>query len=441
MIDHAEDTRPWYQTLSRYQWLVLIVAWMGWVFDIADTALFNLAKGPMMRDILGEAAYGPNGIGPRIEGNIQTLFLIGWSIGGLVFGILADRWGRTKTLTLTILLYCAFTALTALCRSVEQVMIVRFLTGVGIGGEWAAGAALIAEVLPNRTRAAAAAFLQTAAAVGPILASLAAAALSEQSWRWLFLIGVLPAFMVVIIRFKVREPERWQQAQQKGEAKTNELKRMFGHPTWRRHAIVATMFGIAGIAGAGTIAFWLPNLVDRVSVGMAPGEIQDRKALALIIGHAGTFLGVIFFPWLCERIGRRTAFGLFFLLSPLSLLLLWWASKDFNTLCSVAPITSFITIGLSAGFALYLPELFPTRIRGTGLGFAYNTGRIFSAPFPLITGWIITQQGGNVGIGVAFAGLVYLIGLAAVPFAPETRGKALPEEDPAPLQLHVAPDA
>src|SRR5688572_8545828 len=178
----------WWHGITRYQWLVLVVAWLGWVFDIFDTALFNFAKGPMLTEMLGGAeAYKLQG--PQVEGMIQMIFLAGWAIGGLAFGILADRWGRTRTMVLTILIYCAFTGLTALCQTWEQVAGVRFLTALGLGGEWAAGAALIAEVFPDRARAGAAALLQSAAAFGPALAAVANLKVAAADWRVLFLIG------------------------------------------------------------------------------------------------------------------------------------------------------------------------------------------------------------------------------------------------------------
>ncbi|RYI20288.1 MAG: MFS transporter, partial [Acetobacteraceae bacterium] len=179
---------------------VLIVAWLGWVFDVMDTALFNFAKQPMLTEMMGAAAY--KATGAAVEGRIQTAFLIGWAIGGLVFGILADRWGRSRTLVVTILLYSALTGLTALAQTPDQVLVLRFLTALGIGGEWAAGAAMVAEAYRSGGRVGAAAWLQTAAAFGPWLAALANLKIRTGDWRALFLIGVIPAAMVVFVRFK-----------------------------------------------------------------------------------------------------------------------------------------------------------------------------------------------------------------------------------------------
>ncbi len=207
---------PWYRGLTRYQWLVLTVAWLGWVFDIADSAVFNLTKIPALTEMIGAAQYKIQG--PAIEGRIQLLFLLGWSIGGLIFGILADRWGRTRTLVVTVLIYSLLTALTALAHSVEVLTWMRFFTALGIGGEWAAGAALIAEAFPDKARAPAAGLLQTAAAIGPILAALGNQAFSHETWRLMYLLGAFPALITVVIRFFVPEPERSKQAEKRSDA-------------------------------------------------------------------------------------------------------------------------------------------------------------------------------------------------------------------------------
>ena len=376
----------------------------------------------MLTEMLGVDGYKMNG--PYIEGWIVTIFLLGWSLGGLIFGILADRFGRVKVLVWTISLYCLFTGFTALCHTPIEVGAMRFLTGLGIGGEWAAGAALVAEAFPDKARAPASSLLQTAAAIGPILAALANQGLSHASWRALFLVGVAPAAIAVVARMSLSEPEKAQIKPEKSP-----LKSVFGDPKLRRNALVALAIGFAGIAGAGTVTFWLPNLVQAASQGLGAAALAERKSFATYTMHAGTLLGVLLFPWLCEQIGRKKAFGLFFFLSPISVALAAWISQsgNYTSLLFTAPILSFFSIGLSAGYALYFPELFPSEVRATGAGFAYNTGRILTAPVPLLTGMFIKARGGNVGAGVVAAGLVYVVGLAAIPFAPETKGVALPD--------------
>lgn len=419
--------------MTRYQWYVLIIAWLGWVFDIMDTALFNLTKVRMLTDLMGAEAYKLRG--PAVEGEIQTLFIIGWAIGGLLFGILADRWGRARTLVVTILIYCLLTGLTALCQTVEQVMAIRFFTAIGIGGEWAAGAALIAEVVPNRARAGAAAILQTAAAVGPILAALANWGLAAESWRWMFVVGVLPAALVVAIRYGVKEPERWKEVAA-GHARASfwePVRALFAVALWRKHVIIAMIIGLVGIAGAGNISFWMPNLVAQANAGASAELIAQRTSFVTFAQHGGTILGVLLFPMLCDRMGRRNALGLFFVLSMGALLVaLYGGTSTYESLLWKAPLLNFFMIGLTAGFGLYFPELFPTRLRATGVSFAYNVARIGQAPLPWATGLLIGWAGGNSAFGVLVAGAIYVLGLIALPFAPETKGKPLPEDDAVP---------
>ncbi len=409
-------------SLSRLQWTILLVAWLGWVFDIMDTALFNFAKVPMMTEMLGAVRYKLEG--PRWEGQIQTWFLVGWALGGLIFGILADRWGRTRTLIVTILMYCGLTGLTALCRTPEQVMVARFFTALGIGGEWAAGAALVAESLPDGLRARAASFLQTAAAIGPVLAALANIGLAGSSWRMLFLVGIAPAFLCVLIRTKVPEPERTAR-KSNPESPLAMLSELFGNKELRRNAIVAMGIGVVGVTGAGVVPFWIPNLVKEASHGMAEIAIRHRTSNATMAIHVGTLLGVFAFPLLAERIGRKRAFGLFFALSPVATALALYGGTDYNRLLLLLPFATFLSIGVSAGFVLYFPELFPSRLRATGAGLGYNVGRIFSAPIPWLTGLVIASLNGSIAAGVLIAGCIYLFGLLVLPFAPETRGKPL----------------
>lgn len=416
---------PWWSGLSKAQWTVLAVAWLGWVFDIMDTALFNFAKVPMLTEMLGgEEAYRAHG--PAVEAQILAVFLVGWSLGGVVFGVLADRWGRTKVMALTILMYAGFTGLTALCADPAQVLVVRFLTALGIGGEWAAGAALVAEAVPDRARAGAASLLQSAAAVGPVLAAVANLAVPAAHWRWLFLIGVAPAVVAFFIRRSVPEPERWVASQASEAGQAHPLRCLFSEPRWRRNAVVALVLGTVGISLATMVSFWLPNLVKAVSEAVSPDEVQRRTSWATMSLHVGTLLGVFAMPWLCGRVGRRRALLAFFLGAPASVVLVTVLAKDYGSLLLAAPLMSFFAIGLSAGFVLYFPELFPTSLRATGAGLAYNGGRILAAGVPLATAALIGQAG-SVADGVARTAVALSVGIVALAFAPETRGRPLPD--------------
>lgn len=412
----------WLRGLTKRQWLILLVAWLGWVFDIMDTALFNFAKAPMMTEMLGgEAAYKASGA--ALEGRIQMFFLIGWAIGGLAFGMLADKWGRSRTLILTILIYSALTGLTALAQTPDQVLILRFLTALGIGGEWAAGAALVAETFPDRARAGAAAILQSAAAFGPWFAAGINLGVPAGGWRVLFVVGVLPALVCVLIRILLRD------AEPKIERKPGvPLRELFATHPWRRHAIVATALGVVGVTGAGILPFWLPNLIKQAGAGLSPEAVKNFTSYNTFTLHIGTLLGVFAFPWIAERIGRRRAFAAFFVCAPLFTGLALLGGATLARLLFLLPLASFFAIGLSAGFVLYFPELFPPRLRATGAGLAYNTGRIFSAPMPALIGALIAATGNNPAFGVLVASSIYVLGLVALPFAPETRGRPLPAD-------------
>lgn len=414
----------WLRGMSRYQATVLVLAWLGWVFDVMDAALFNFAKGSMLTDMLGKDVNPA--VKSAIDGRIQSWFLFGWALGGLFFGLMADRWGRTRTLIVTILLYSLFTAGTAFCRTPEQVMLARFLTALGIGGEWAAGAALVAEAFRSSGRAPAAIVLQSAAAFGPALAALANLGLAGKPWQWLFFVGLVPAVLCGGLRFFAHDPESTSVASRPKGNFIRPIRELFADPLWRRHAIVAMIVGAVGVAGAGTATYWAPNLVEAASQGMAKADIDTRKSIVVMLSHIGTLAGVIVVPLLCERFGRKWTIAAFFLASPLVVILALSGGASYQRLQFLLPLVNFFAIGVSAAFVLYFPELFPDRMRATGAGLAYNVGRLAAIPMPAITGAVVTSTGGSIASAVILSGTVYVFGLLAIPFAPETRGKALP---------------
>ncbi len=411
---------PWWRTLTRYQWLVLCAAWLGWVFDVMDTALFNFAKAPMLQELF----HGTEAERAKVDAAFLTLLLIGWSVGGLLFGVLADRWGRVRTLTVTVLIYCLFTGATALCHTWQEVAVIRFITALGIGGEWAAGAALLAETFPDRARAGGAALLQSAAAFGPWFAALINLFVPAAEWRVLFLVGNLPAALTVILRLWIKEPERWRTAA-KQESALAPVKRLLTEKPWNRHALIALLLGVSVIAASNNISYWLPNLTKWSSAGFSADAVQSRVSHVTLIMHIGTLLGVLVMPWLCDKVGRKRALLLFLVLSPLSVGLAT-ATSSFARLELLAPLMAFFTIGLSAAFVLYFPELFPTALRATGIGFAYNTSRILAAGIPLATAALVGHSN-SIGAAVGLTAFVPVIGLVALIFAPETKGKRLPD--------------
>jgi hypothetical protein len=288
-----------------------------------------------------------------------------------------------------------------------------------VGGEWAAGAALIAESFADSSRPRAASLLQSAAAFGPIFAALANFGLQGQPWQWLFLVGVVPALFGFALRSHVKEnPPAVQTA--------TPISELWSNREWRRNVLAAMVIGSVGVTGAMTATYWQPNLVAAASTGMAKADVDARKSTLAMVSHIGTLAGVFVVPALCERFGRKLTIGSFFLASPLVVAAVIAGGATYERLLALSPLINFFSIGVSAAFVLYFPEMFPSRVRATGAGLAYNVGRVLAIPFPAITGLIIKMYGGSVATGVLLSGLVYIIGLAALPFAPETRGNTLP---------------
>lgn len=402
---------------SRIHKTVLLVAWLGWTFDIMDAAIFNLAKRGMVTEVLGNPQrYAAEG--PSLEALLLTVFLIGWSAGGLVFGWLSDRYGRLKVLALTILLYSAFTGLTALCHTLPQFGFVRFMTGLGVGGEWAVGAAWVAESVPDKTRAKAASWLQSAATFGPVLAATANLVLAHWDWRALFVFGAFPALLTFVLRHRsfAHETETIVVIDRGPYRPTKAL--------WKT-TIAALLLGTAGIGTAQNVTFWLPNFVTAVSQGLANAEIQARQSQALYSLHVGTLIGVFLVPWLCELFGRKKTLLLCFIVSPLSVALVATVAKTFSLLLLTAPLMSVFSIGIGAAFALYFPELFPRAFRAMGAGIAYNGGRIIAAQFSLLTAALIESSRGNVAKSMVQTAFVLAIGGLALLGLPETKGRPL----------------
>jgi predicted MFS family arabinose efflux permease len=415
-----EETRS-ATKLTRYQWTILLVAWLGWVFDVFDAAIFNFTKTSMLTEMIGKEAYAERGV--QIEAWIQGIFLAGWALGGLLFGMLADKWGRTRTLTLTILVYSVFTGLTVFCQEPWHVGLARFITALGIGGEWAAGAALVAEVMPDRARAAAAAMLQSAAAFGPAIAALVQLPLKSFGWQAMYLVGLAPALVCVVIRFFVKEPEGTSHL---SASPGGPLAELWSNPAWRRNALIAMVIGAVVVTGAGTATFWAPNLLDAANAGLSKEAMIERKSYGILISHVGTLLGVLIVPWLCTVFGRKKVIATFFALTPLAVVGVANLGGNYATLLWILPIINFFAIGISAALALYFPELFPTRIRATGAGLAYNVGRVFAIAMPVIIGKVIGDTK-SIGAGFLLSAGIYVFGLIAISLAPETRGKPLPE--------------
>ncbi len=490
--------KPWYAEMTRYHWFVFFVAALGWLFDCLDQALFVLARPKAMEDLVRETATltGADLAARRtLAGDVVTsIFILGWATGGLFFGILGDRIGRAKTMMITILLYSLFTGLSSLSVGVWDFAIYRFLTGLGVGGEFAVGVALVAEVLPDSARARALGLLQALSAVGNISAAMINLGLGiaqeqgmvDSPWRIMFLIGALPALLAVVIRWKLKEPERWQQVSHVGAAKKQlgSYRELLGNPVLRKHALLGLVLGCSGIVGLWSVGFFTPDLIRQVQMKSVRAQViadqiaeagSDEAKLAVIrrveahyvpnaaveldgaalearkeidkitsgrlttwqsytylAQNIGAALGMFGFGWLAQRIGRKPTFRIAFIAAFFSTAAVFWFLQDLWQIFVLVPIMGFCQLSLFAGYAIYFPELFPTRLRSTGTSFCYNVGRFVAALGPL----------GKSALEAIFAGvssdhvdrlryagvtmcLVFLVGLLVLPFLPETHGKPL----------------
>ncbi len=465
----------WWRYMEPYHWFVFAMAALAWLFDCFDQQIFIL-----FRDSALKTLALPEGADVKAYGGYATsIFVAGWATGGLIFGSVGDRIGRAKTLTITVLLYSLFTGLSALSTSWIDFAIYRFITGLGVGGVFGLAVALIADTLPDTARPGALGMLQALSAVGNISAGLVSmwmgnlitsyASVSEDSfritsenaWRLAFLLGAIPAFLCVFIQFRLKEPEKWVKAREEGRltgVKFGSYTSLLGAGRWRKPALLGMLLCITGVIGLWGIGFFAPELVGDVintslrAKGVSETEIASQatyyKGLNSIVQNAGAFLGMIAFSYVAQWIGRKPAFVIAFIGAFLSTNLYFIMFKGVDQLWMSA-LMGFFQLALFAGFAIYLPELFPTRLRSTGTSFCYNVGRFLAATGPFTLGLLSKYLGesavarlpeaadaaekaaaklGAFREATSWVSIVFLLGLVVVFFLPETKGRAMPED-------------
>lgn len=444
---------PWWRTLNRYHWFVLIVAALGWLFDCLDQQLFNLARVPAMRDLLPKVdGQVDAGVVAKYGGYATSIFLMGWASGGLIFGILGDRIGRARTMMWTILIYSLCTGLSALSTGFWDFAFYRFITGLGVGGEFAVGVSLVAEVMPDKARPYAIGLLQALSAVGNVTAagiSIFLGHLEESgavgsAWRVMFIIGAFPALLALIIRRKLKEPEKWTAAVAKhGAGQLGSYRELFGHPVWRKRALVGFVLAFSGVVGLWGIGFFSIDLIRSVlrkyfeAQGLAGQALNGRvtfwAGITSMMLNVGAFFGIYGFGSLSQRIGRKPTFALAFSVAGLSTAYVFWNLKEFSDIFWMIPIMGFCLLSLFGGYAIYFPELFPTKLRSTGTSFCYNVGRFVAAMGPALLGYLTKDVFGDKPEPMRYAGVamcsVFLLGLLVLPFAPETMDQPLPDDE------------
>jgi MFS family permease len=545
------------EQITLYHWLVVILTSAGWLFDCMGQRIFVLAREPALRELLGATAS--DGEVKFWGGWATCLLLLGWGTGGILFGMMSDKYGRVKAMIATLLAYTVFSGLSGLARNGTEFLIYRFLAGTGVGGMFGAATTLLAESVPPRFRTTALGLMQTLSALGNMLASSLSMSITpamENFWgRWsgwqvLFFVSVTPLILAVPMIMVLREPESWKKAKAAavggGAAKkVGSIPDLFRHPRWRHSTIIGICLGIAGMVGLWGIAFFSPELITtalrnrplqareisrpaELCLGLkgatnaalahlkkqlapevrqgieqwAPGQpvpaatqdallkdlnrlIQDgnlynadafqsvplkkgtmnlvqlsaakqekpnivllnrqlveqlfpgniaelqktidkSKSRGTLVQDVGSLLGMLAFTFIASRFNRRTAFLGAFVFCLVAVSSTFYGLKTESDIYWMLPIVGFGTLACFAGYSIYFPEIFPTRLRGTGVCFCYNTVRYLTAPFPFLLGWLSTMMPFRT-VAVAMTS-IYLIGIVALIWAPETKGQPLPED-------------
>jgi MFS family permease len=409
-------------------------AWGGWTLDGMDSFIYSLVLAPTLTDLLPRSGISATTANIGYYGGLLfALFLIGWGVA-LIWGPIADRFGRTRTLMLTILCFSLFTFLSALATNVWMLALWRLLAGIGIGGEWAIGASLVSEAWPEDRRKMGAALMHTGYYFGFFLASIANYFIgSHFGWRYMFAIGGIPAILVAYFYNRVEEPARWEKLQRSaGERLTmsGSFLAIFS-PQYRRRTILNSIYVLVSIIGLWGGSVYVPTAIAYLAkvAGRTPMEAVRLSSYAGGLLAIGTILGAPLVPWLAERLGRRLALGIFF---GVMLASIWLAFGRVFYMSSGAlgwfiVCTFFLGIG-GANFAMYslwLPEQYPTECRASAFAFATSIGRFAGAGFTFLVGAGI-RHFQTIGIPVALTAAAFGIGMLLLPFGEETKGKPLP---------------
>lgn len=436
---HDVVARRVFEGVTPYHWLVVIIASAGWLFDCMDQRLFILGRESALTDLLRNDPAALPYIKTHI-GYATTSMILGWATGGIIFGMMSDKMGRVRTMVATLIVYSGFTGLSGLATSWVDFTLYRFLAGIGIGGMFGAATTLVAESVPAAFRAMALGSLQALSALGNIIGSLLSLQIppGAQSfvggyagWRVLFFVGIVPALLVVPIMFVLKEPDSWLKAKAEARAGVGHKNvgspvELFRHPRWRRNTIVGLFLGVSGMIGLWGIGFFSPELISTALKG-APQQTVDRvRGLGTAFQDVGSFLGMVTFTMVAAFLSRRLAFLGALLLSMVVTMFVFQSLHSATDAYWMLPMMGFAQLAVFAGYSIYFPELFPTRLRGTGVGFCYNTVRYLAAPAPILFGYLATMM--SFRTAAVMMSSIYLVGVVALIWAPETKGKPLPED-------------
>ena len=407
--------RPWYEGITSQQWRALAAAKLGWMLDAMDFLLYVMAIG-QLREYFG--------FSDSIAGLLGTVTLVTSAVGGIVFGIVADRAGRTRALMATILIFSVCSLGAATSQTLWQLMAWRIVLGFGMGGEWASGAVLVSETWPAELRTRAISIMQSGWALGYIAAALLAALvlgkmnLGPEAWRWLFAIGVLPALFTLWIRKSVKEPEAW--VKRKAQSAKRSAFGVLFSPEFRGRTILATLLSAVVQFANWGLFFWLPGFLARPVEQGGAGMSIVRSAGWIIPVQIGAYIGYNSFGFIAEKFGRRRTFVAYLVTAAVLVPLYGQLGRSPGILMALGPLLGFVGYGYFSLFGSFLAELFPTDVRATGQGLTYNLGRGMGALAPYTIGYVATLPNVGIGSALALTSAFFLAGAVLIMFFADT---------------------
>lgn len=439
-----DRTAPWYTGLNSRHWRVLTASFLGWVFDGYEAYALFIVLPFVLKTMLTADQLGNRAIWAGLAIGVT---LLGWGIGGLIGGVLADYVGRKRMMIASVFFYALFTGITAFATSFPLFCFLRFITGLAMGSEWSSGVALVAETWPNHARPKGAGFLQSGFGFGTLIAALVWLALSQttplgdNTWRLLFVVGALPAFFCLYIRRAIDESEQWIEAIREKRWATTDgappvagasdrrpftLAAIFREPESRRRAILAFLLSLATTVGWWAISSWLPQYAAQVAKASGAPNPALWATRAALLYTCGAVLAYLLSGFLADRLGRRLYLFSTFLGALIVTAVTYLWTDSLGGLVWVCFVNGFFTLGCAYSWmAIYAAELFTSSVRATAVAFVFNAARLVAWIFPIIAGTLI-QSFGSVSRAAMTLASIYVVGLIVPWFMPETRGKPLP---------------
>lgn len=429
------------RAVSRYQWLVFLVVWLGWTLDAADFGLYSLVLRPAMIELLG--GNPPLTDIGKYGGLLAMAGLLGWAFGGFLFGIIADYIGRVRTLAFSIAIYAVFTALQGLSVGILDFALYRFIAGLGTGAELMVGIPLLTETLGETHRAKIAGCMMTGGAVGTFVGSWAYGLVGGYGWRYVFFIGIVPAILLAVIRRRMLEPDRFADVQERRRVVAAGLRSGAGDREFMRfvpiqlfnkenryNTMVGVLFGLGSLLAIWTTVIWLPTILSLMAQKSGAADATAAVPLVsrgMMLWSLGGIAGYIAFGFIADLVGRRPTVIFYSVGTIAAGLTLYLALPGYEPWYPVVlPIFGFFVFGVFSGYAIYLPELFPTHIRSTAVGFCTGSARIITSFGPLVAGLLVGAFGGSFNRVTAFMTCFALLSILAMLLGRETKGNPLP---------------